>query len=74
MNLPSGWRARISRKQLADYLDVATGTLASWERQGLMPTAIKLGTRTLRYSRSAIVAWLAQREAASQEGGARAEA
>jgi predicted DNA-binding transcriptional regulator AlpA len=68
-NLPSSWGEWITRLQLAVYLGVTTGALATWERQKMMPAATRLGTRTLRYSRSAIVEWLAQREAAAQREG-----
>jgi len=56
-------------KTLADFLGVATGTLAVWRSTGRHSLPfIKVG-RSVRYSKSAVIAWLEQR---TRETGATA--
>lgn len=61
----------ICAKQAADLIKCSTWTLYEWCKGGVVPH-IRVGSRVLRFRRSTLEAWLADREAKSVERGSRA--
>lgn len=53
-------------EQLSDYLNIPKRTLYRWRTQNYGPPGIRVG-RYIRYRRSAVLAWLGEREA-SEDG------
>jgi excisionase family DNA binding protein len=53
-----------TRAQVAEYTQTSVPTLARWAGEGQGPKFIKLGG-SVRYKRSAVVAWLQSLEEAS---------
>ena len=60
----------ICAKQAADLIKCSTWTLYEWCKAGVVPH-IRLGTRLLRFRRSTLETWLADRESMSLKHGAR---
>lgn len=58
----------LHRREAAAYLAMAPSTLAKMAVFGTGPTYVKMG-RSVRYRRSALDAWLAERETTGVEDG-----
>jgi excisionase family DNA binding protein len=56
---PVSLSAWISTGELARLLDVKIGTLRKLHRDGVLPPAIRIGTRLLRWRREDIQQWMA---------------
>ncbi len=56
----------LTSAEAAKLLGISPSTLAHWRSGGLpCPPVVRLGERTLRYRRSAVLAWAASREVAA---------
>lgn len=51
----------LTKANLAKRLSVSMSTITRWHRQGVLPPAIKLGRRAVRWRESAIDSWLQER-------------
>lgn len=47
----------LSPEELAEYLDIPTGTVYRWRQHSLGPRGLRIG-RHVRYRRSEVEAWL----------------
>jgi excisionase family DNA binding protein len=54
-------RDYLTVKEAADYLRVSKGTLDKFRHFGGGPAFIRVTTRTIRYERAALDAWMAER-------------
>jgi predicted DNA-binding transcriptional regulator AlpA len=52
----------LSERQVSDWLGLSEPTLFRHRRDGTGPRFIRLSTRRVAYRRSAVEAWLSQRE------------
>lgn len=52
----------LTLKELLEELQVPMSTFYDWRKKGTAPSCIKLPNGSLRFRRSVIDAWLAQRE------------
>ena len=55
----------ITRPEAAALVKVAPATLRKWAAQNYGPPCFKVGSRSVRYRRSTVAAWLAEQEKAS---------
>jgi predicted DNA-binding transcriptional regulator AlpA len=53
----------LRKREVARLLGIGLRSLNRNVEQGRFPRAIRLGTRTLRYSRRAVLAWIAEQSA-----------
>ena len=51
----------LSIRQVTELLGIGRRSLSRHVRLGLFPPPIRLGSRTLRYSRRAVLAWIDER-------------
>ncbi len=49
----------LALKEAAELCGVSDRTLWTWANSGISPAPLKIGKGTVRYSRSAYVAWIA---------------
>lgn len=54
----------------AEHLGIAHCTLAAWRQRGTGPSHLRLGYRTVRYSRAELDAWIASRNVTPRRGAA----
>ena len=57
----------VGTRFLAELLGVSPPTVLSWERQRLLPPAVRIG-RFVRWRKGAVLRWLGEREAAAARG------
>ena len=50
----------LTTEQAAEFLKVKPGTLTKWRKRGRGPESVRLGPKTVRYRRSALMAWVDQ--------------
>jgi predicted DNA-binding transcriptional regulator AlpA len=60
-----GTRSFINEKELADYLNMAAGSLALIRKAGLGPRCFRIGLRQIGYRPADVEAWLLARENAT---------
>ena len=53
----------LSKAAIGAWLGVAPGTIDRWAREGIFPRKLQLGPARVGWRRSAVEAWLAEREA-----------
>lgn len=58
----------ITRPEAAALVKFAPETLRRWAREGYGPPCFKVGSRSVRYRRSQVLAWLAEQESATAVG------
>lgn len=49
----------LTAQEVAALLGIGVRSLARHVQRGLLPRPLRIGTRTLRYSRQAVMAWVA---------------
>jgi predicted DNA-binding transcriptional regulator AlpA len=57
----------ISETTVAAETGVSRNTLRTWRAAGIGPEWIRIGPRLVRYRRSAVDQWIAQRETATRQ-------
>lgn len=60
---PGRW---LTGQEFAALAKVHIATVRRWKRQGIGPTAHRVGPRLVRYSHAEVTAWLNSTEAAAQ--------
>ena len=56
-------------KEAMAYLSVSSTTLYEWVHKGLLPAPIKLGPRASGWRQSTLDAFIARRQAATEQAG-----
>lgn len=59
----------LTQEQVSELLGFAPSTLQTWRSRGGGPPFLRLGHRTVRYRRSAVDAWVLERDAAMRARG-----
>ena len=59
--MTADFRRYLTRKQLAEYLNVSERTADRWYRDGAGPPAIRLGAKRIVYDVNEVDAWAASR-------------
>ncbi|TQR82811.1 helix-turn-helix domain-containing protein [Mycobacterium hodleri] len=60
----------MTTREVADLIGLSPATLRWWRMQGgkVGPPSITMGTRSVKYRRTSVMAWLAAQEEASRVG------
>lgn len=56
----------MTTQEAATWMGVVPKTLKEWRRKKIGPSFVRLGHRTVRYTRASLVAWTLAREEAAQ--------